>query len=150
VHSFWNKVQKTDTCWEWIGSKNNGGYGKFWFKRKCINSHRFAWLLTYGDIPKGNYVLHHCDNPSCVRPDHLFLGSQRDNMQDMLLKGRGVWGRTSLLGETNPRAKLISDDVLTIRRLFSDGMSQTDIAKQYGMSVMAIHNIVRYKTWKHV
>jgi len=150
MHNFWNKVQKTDACWEWIGSKNNGGYGKFWLNKKCIDSHRVSWMLTYGDIPENKYVLHHCDNPSCVRPDHLFLGSQTDNMQDMLSKGRGTWHGNSMPGESNPRARLTKEDVLKIRQLFSDGMRQTDIAKQYNMSVMAIHSIVRYKTWKHI
>ncbi len=86
---FWNKVNKTDTCWLWTASKfKNKGYGQFGFNGKNTQAHRVAWTITYGEIPKGMYVCHSCDNQSCVRPEHLFLGTPKDNVQDCINKKR--------------------------------------------------------------
>lgn len=86
---FWQKVVKTKTCWLWSASKNDTGYG--WFKRdgRMRGAHRMAYELRRGKIPSGMSVLHRCDTPACVRPAHLFLGTQADNVRDMLAKGRG-------------------------------------------------------------
>jgi hypothetical protein len=98
---FWEKVAKSDGCWLWTGGCSNTGYGAFWLKGQTINAHRIAWLLTSGPIPDGMDVLHRCDaNYSvgdrsyrrCVRPDHLFLGTDKDNMADMVAKGRSASG----------------------------------------------------------
>jgi hypothetical protein len=87
---FWSKVQKTDTCWLWTSTRNPFGYGRvYWRGRMNVRAHRLAWELTYGAIPEGRWVLHSCDTPSCVRPDHLFLGDARTNVADMHAKGRG-------------------------------------------------------------
>lgn len=86
---FWLKVTKTDTCWLWTGRRDKNGYGKV----GAALSHRVFWELHNGHIPDGLYVLHHCDNPPCIRPTHLFLGTQADNVRDMAAKGRGKgWG----------------------------------------------------------
>lgn len=91
---FWQKVKITSECWEWQGYKNANGYG--WIKRSYggvgINylAHRFSYLQVHGSIPKGLSVLHKCDNPACVRPSHLFLGTQVDNLEDMHNKNRYV------------------------------------------------------------
>lgn len=87
---FWDKVdiKGPDDCWEWQRSLNNGGYGRSHFNGKQIKAHRLSFLLTHHEIPEGMLVLHKCDNPKCVNPDHLFLGTHYDNMQDMKAKGR--------------------------------------------------------------
>lgn len=85
---FWRKVKKTDGCWFWMGGRNDDGYGIAIMNGHVCGAHRKAWAITRGPIPEGMQVLHHCDTPSCVRPDHLWLGTQKDNMQDMRRKGR--------------------------------------------------------------
>ena len=85
---FWNKVDKSGACWEWTASKDKDGYGLFHFNRKQVRAHRFAFGLD--NIPKGMAVCHTCDNPGCVNPDHLFLGTNLDNTQDMISKGRNT------------------------------------------------------------
>ena len=89
VQRFWKKVKKSSKCWEWTGSKNRGGYGQIMFRpQELRRAHRVAWELSYGPAPKGLWVLHRCDNRSCVRPKHLFVGDRVDNMQDASRKGR--------------------------------------------------------------
>lgn len=87
---FWSHVNKDGDCWLWTGSLNNHGYGTFGSGEL---SHRISWVFAYGTIPVGLFVLHHCDNPLCIRPEHLFLGTQSDNVRDMLAKGRASWQR---------------------------------------------------------
>lgn len=91
---FWSKVRRSAGCWEWTASRTKRGYGQFLLTTgRPILAHRMVWVLTHGVIPDGLYVCHKCDNPQCVRPDHLFLGSQGDNMRDMSAKGRAnPWG----------------------------------------------------------
>ena len=89
---FWSYVNKGDGCWEWTASRSGKGYGVFFhlgFSGRRTSAHRFSWELHNGPVPAGLHVLHHCDNPSCVRPDHLWLGTQSDNSKDMWNKGRG-------------------------------------------------------------
>lgn len=110
---FWPKVRKTDTCWEWIRCKSPKGYGWFRFNLKrrsvgkktktTIRAHRLSWLLNCGDIPEGLFVLHRCDNPACVRPDHLFLGTIKDNYDDAVSKGRRIPGRNKGLPKHGAR-----------------------------------------------
>lgn len=88
VERFWERVQKDDGCWEWTGATSAAGYGVFGKNTKLWFAHRFSYELSNGPIPDGMFVCHQCDNPRCVRPDHLFLGSHKDNMKDMCLKGR--------------------------------------------------------------
>jgi len=88
LNLFWEKVEKTDACWNWKAFIDYKGYGQFGFKNKVVRSHRVAWELTFGPIPSGLHVLHRCDNRKCVNPAHLFLGTNKDNVNDRELKGR--------------------------------------------------------------
>lgn len=97
---FWSKVSKTDGCWNWIGAKNRKGYGNLKRGERYLNAHRYSWELTNGSIPAGKWVLHKCDNPACVRPEHLFLGDVLVNNRDMWTKGRGK--SPYFIGHDNP------------------------------------------------
>lgn len=91
MQRFFDKVQKTETCWIWTAAiRGKSGYGCLKYRNKIIDAHRVSWMIHYGEIPKGLCVCHHCDNRKCVNPNHLFLGSHKDNMQDCSLKGRIV------------------------------------------------------------
>lgn len=141
---FWPKVEKGDTCWLWQGTRDKKGYGQI--NRGAhtgnIKAHRAAWLLTKGPIPKGLNVLHKCDNPPCVRPDHLFLGTFADNSQDAARKGRLVfqaYPERAPVGERVGGAKLKDVEAQEIRRLYQTGdWSQPQLARRYGVSQAAI------------
>lgn len=139
---FWNQVAKTDTCWLFTGHRNKKtGYGSF-KPRHNMNTrlpHRFVWELTYGLIPHMLSVLHSCDNKICVRPDHLFLGTQWDNVHDAIKKGLFIFG---------PNKKLSTEQVRTIRLHNSNNARQ--LALSYGVSESAIRAIISGRTWKNL
>jgi len=145
LNRFLSKInQQTSTgCWEWIAGKHKFGYGMFWVNGKTIPAHRVAYKLFIGDIPESLSVLHKCDNPTCVNPEHLFLGTQMDNMKDMNSKGR----RKSICGEQLPQTKINSDIVLDIRK---KAQSQRNYATQYNISQSTVGEIQRNLIWKHV
>lgn len=130
VERFWMLVEKTDGCWLWRGGLVRGGYGRFGPKDKtAYRAHRYSWMLAHGEMPESSLdVCHKCDTPACVRPDHLFLGTRRDNMQDARAKGRVNHG------ETHPTAKLTFDQVVEIRRLRAEGHRQQQLADMFGVS----------------
>ena len=152
---FWSKVDKTTgygpngDCWEWKGAKNETGYGIFGIeKKRLIKSHRFSFQLYNGDIPKsddyhGICVLHKCDNPGCVNPAHLFLGTQIDNIKDMTSKGR----RKHAVGEKASSAKLTEAKVRAIR---ADKRGYRKLAKEYGVARQTIAGIKKFVYWKHL
>jgi hypothetical protein len=143
---FWNKVNKTGSCWVWTGSKDKDGYGiQFTLNGQVWKPHRLSYYLTTGVNPQGQVVCHKCDNPACVNPAHLFLGSQYDNIQDMVNKGRHKFGRSP--GESNPSAKLTEQQVLEIRSLPGPNRK---IAAQYGVSKCTIDEIRSGRTWRHL
>lgn len=171
ITRFWYYVDRSDEgCWEWTGSRlkrrNTRTYGVVSFNGKSYSVHRIAWLLCNGEVPDGMYVCHRCDNPGCVRPDHLFIGTPKDNHDDMKQKGRAPRGEMSgrvkhpdrwdrgLKGEAHPNAKLTEKDVHHIRRRFQQitpyRSNSGEIAKDYGVSSSIIRNIGLLKTWTHV
>jgi hypothetical protein len=149
MERFWSKVNKQaeNGCWEWTASKRGRGYGQFKLDGTMATAHRVSWMLEHGPIPAGEgyhgtCVLHRCDNPPCVNPDHLFLGTNADNMRDMAEKGR-----QDAAGESNGRAKLTEADVHAIR---ADNRSPRAIAAEYGVSQNQISLIKNRKRWTHI
>lgn len=141
---FKSKVQAGENdCLNWIGSKYPSGYGSFYFDGRIQPAHRVAWILDGRGDPGDLYVLHHCDNRSCVNPSHLFLGTHQDNMADMDAKGR----RVSTAGESNAKAKLTEADVAEIRRL-KGTVSQRLLAQRFGVSKTAIRYIHQGRNWR--
>lgn len=149
-YRFWQKVNKYTTiygdsgqyptiCWEWCASlKNHYGYGGFRDNGRVILAHRYSWELTYGLIPDNLCVLHKCDNPKCVRPCHLFLGTISDNSIDMFEKNRG-------------NNVLQSKDIIRIRKLYRTGKwTQKELANKYGVARGTVSDIVTKKTWSRI
>jgi hypothetical protein len=142
---FWPRVAFSDGCWEWTGSRDSSGYGQIGFARGVFKTNRVAWNLAFGIIPAGLQVLHRCDNPPCVRPSHLFLGTQADNIADMNAKGRARSG-PQLSGYRSPRACLSEAQVAWIRAEWATGtVMQQTLALQFGVSETTIHRVVRGK-----
>ena len=140
---FWARVHKGTGCWDWLGCVR-GGYGTISYLGKQVQSHRLSYEWSYGQIPYGLWVLHRCDNRSCVRPDHLFLGTPLDNNRDAINKGRNARGSKS------PRAKLNESQVREILRRAESGVSRSDLAIRFGMSYGMIVFILTRRKWKHV
>ena len=145
---FWSKVDKSGDCWEWMGAKMGVGYGAFWYDNKLTGAHRFAYYLERGTIPAGMCVCHHCDNPSCVKFSHLFLGTYSDNLKDAVAKGRVV--SPDNRGTNNGNSRLTINDVHEIRRLRSLGVTHSLLGKMWGISEMHASYIVRRIRWKHI
>jgi hypothetical protein len=139
----WRRVDKTATCWNWLGYKGRDGYGMIRHGHTMKLTHRVSWELQNGPIPDGLYVLHHCDKPACINPEHLFLGTQKDNVDDCRTKGRYA------LGESRTLSKLTEADVRQIRQLHSS-VSQKELAKHYNVHNSVISLVVNRKIWKHV
>jgi hypothetical protein len=146
---FWSRVKKTSGCWEWQGCKNDKGYGQFRVNKILIYAHRFSYELHKGKIPRGKFVCHHCDNPACVNPNHLFCGTNSDNIQDSIKKGRFHYNDSK--GSKNAASKLNEKQVKEIRKLFINKTeTYKEIAKRYGVEQSTIGLILRGKTWTHV
>jgi len=145
---FWSKANKTDTCWIWTAGKSNrkNNYGAFWSESGTVAAHRYAHKLINGPIPKGIQVLHRCDNPPCVRPSHLFLGTNKDNVEDRVRKGR----TGPRCGSFNGNSRLSENKVIQIRRLLLQGIAKTKIAKKYKVSDTCIRHIAQGITWTSV
>lgn len=175
---FWSKVQKSEDpegCWLWTGALNEKGYGFFKVEPKQLKAHRFAYEQFVGPIPEGLQVNHHCDNPACVRPDHLYVGTQQENRQDAVRRGRTATGERNgmytcpesrTLGDRNgqrkhpertargervTRARLKEADIPKIRALLAEGgHTLRAIGERFGVREFAIYAIREGMTWKHV
>ena len=149
---FWLNVNKhDDKCWKWQGAKSVQGYGVLNINRKAFKAHRYSWILHFGEIPNDLFICHKCDNPSCVNPDHLFLGTNSDNMKDMREKGRSCKGEAHAPGEINGQSKLTKKEVIKIRNLYVTGKyTQKHLGELFNVHNSQISNIVRRKHWKHV
>jgi hypothetical protein len=140
---------KANGCWMWLGTdRGSNRYGSITVDGRHVPAHRYAWQLFRGAIPDGLLVCHHCDTPKCVNPDHLFLGTHQDNVDDCKRKGRLRGGtKTPLRGEANVRSKLTSEAVRAIR---ADQRTLLGIAHDYGVSGTLIWRIKRNLIWRHI
>ena len=147
---FWSKVKKSDDgCWIWIGGRGAGGYGKFWIDGRDMTAHRAMLLMTCEqegiDDYRGLLACHHCDNPACVNPKHLYFGTPIQNVMDMVNRGRNA------IGEKNGGAVLTEYDVHQIRELYSTkNTTSRKLAKQFHVGKSTILRVLRGKSWKHL
>jgi hypothetical protein len=153
---FWSKVAKIDddnSCWLWKGTIRKNGYGQFsignpHFGGRTILAHRMAYELAVAPIAPGEQINHHCDNPPCCRPSHLYAGNAQDNMDDIMARGRAV--RYDRSGSSNPRARLTEAEVLEIRRRYNQGDTRSALAAAFGISRGALDHITSGRHWKHL
>lgn len=146
IDLFWSKVDRglPAVCWNWLGGFRSGGYGRFYFQGKDFCAHRLAYELEKGLLPDGYFVCHKCDNPPCCNPDHLFAGTQADNLADMVAKGR------SGKGEKNSQAILTVSAIIEIREQVKSGKSRESLAQKYGVNASTITNIWLADSWQHI
>ena len=158
---FMGKVAKSQSCWIWMASVNKDGYGYFRLGASMAKAHRVSWKIHKGEILGGLSVLHKCDNPSCVNPDHLWLGTQSDNIRDMHEKGRAnkasglkngahIHPERLPRGERNGRSKISGDIVLAIRSMRDSGSMGIEIAKRFNVSPATVSKIIRRESWAHI
>lgn len=175
IQRFWTKVDTSGDCWVWKGGRSPSGYGMFTVKRRNTRAHRVSYMIAHGPIPDGMCVLHRCDNPPCINPKHLFLGTDLDNVRDRDAKGRTATGERNgfrkhpeivprgdshpfrlnpglhVRGERAPSAKLKEAQVREIRRLHQEtGIGKKKLAQMFGVSKPTITSIIRGKTWQHI
>ena len=159
--SFWDHVDigESDECWEWQRSKTPNGYGRLRYtieRNKYTNlyAHRYAWELVNGPIPDGMFILHKCDNPSCVNPSHLYLGTQSDNIRDRVIRGRNGHppeDTPKRVGSQVSVARFKEEEIPVIRDLYASGkISIRGLARKYDVSPSVIHSIIHRVTWKHI
>ena len=140
---------REDGCWMFLGPWNSHGYGHLSYDAHVYRAHRVSWELHKGPIPDNLNVLHKCDNRWCVNPEHLFLGTLKDNADDMRAKGRDSYGDN--FGENNGQAKLTEDEVRQIRQLLSSGQyTQTAIGDMFGVGRGAVKQIKSGRTWRYL
>jgi hypothetical protein len=142
LQHFWEKVQKTDTCWLWTGARLANGYPVLTLYDIVYYAHRVSWCIHHGD-PGNHQVLHRCDVPNCINPHHLFLGTQRDNMQDCKNKGRS--------SQPPHKYKLTEAQVQTIKQIHAAGlMGYRLLGQAYNVDRTTIRNIIKGRRWKHI
>jgi hypothetical protein len=147
MEKFEEKIMRTPTCWAWRGAVNKNGYGGFYFEGRPQTASRVAYKLFVGVIPDGMGVLHRCDNPLCIRPDHLFLGTDKDNAEDRHQKGRDGGIAITSAGESNVKAKLTIEQVEEIR---NSTIRTGILANHYLVHRTTIQRIRSGKGWSNV
>ena len=154
---FWDKVEVAgpDDCWEWTASTDPGGYGRISVgpDRGQTKAHRVSWSIAHGrPVPDGLVVCHRCDNPPCVNPAHLFVGTQAENLADMARKGRAASPPvTPKRGESNPQAVLDGQTVLAIREAYAaGGVTQRELAVSFGVAASTVNRAINGTCWSHV
>lgn len=178
ITRFWSKVDRSGECWTWMAHCSPSGYGQFYpgdrDQPSNVRAHRYSYTITYGPIPDGLCVLHRCDNPPCVRPDHLFLGTNAENTADRHAKGRSARGDRSGLrvhperaargirnarytmpertahGERHGNAKLTEQQAKDILALRTSGRTGYDVASYYGVCAATVSHIWTRRSWKHL
>lgn len=152
LSNFWSKISigEPDECWPWMASRYPDGYGMVGIRNQgrstTMRAHAFALTLATAEDANGRFTLHHCDNPPCCNPAHLYWGNQRQNIKDMDSRGRGK--RVRLVGSKNPRAKLTEESVAELRRLYAEGgWSQQALADKFGVSQQVVSTAIRRVTW---
>jgi predicted XRE-type DNA-binding protein len=152
---FWSKVTPGDPsdCWEWRGARHPSGYGFLYAgslyqgNKRFVRAHRLSWEIHNGaSVPKGLCVLHHCDNPPCVNPAHLYVGDRADNARDRAERNRGKQQH----GETNDNAKLTEAQVREIDELVKGGATQMEVAARFGIKQPQVSRIIRRETWREI
>ena len=141
---FMRMVKKTESCWEWTGAKYTNGYGCFKLGRKLHGAHRVSYVISHGEIPHGLFVCHSCDNKRCVNPEHLFLGTATDNMQDAARKLR------TSVGSRRSTAKLNEGVVLEMRRICRGGVSPDKVGELFGVNRRTAANAATGRTWSRL
>ena len=147
--AFFAKIYKSENCWEWSGSKNPKKYGVAHVNGKQYLAHRLSYEIFFGEIKDGLLVCHTCDNPPCVNPDHLFLGTPSENMIDMVNKKRNKF--PIQYGEDSPHSKLKTKNVLFIREKYSTNrMSISQLSKMFNVSTGTVYDVLKKRTWKNL
>ena len=154
---FWNKVKVTDPegCWIWKAGRYPAGYGEFWLGDRNIGAHVYSYILHFGEVPDGMFVCHSCDHPWCVNPNHLFLGTPKDNTQDMIAKGRQIKIRilgNYKSGEKHHESRFTNEQVQEIRDFYVRGKRGHGLrllAKRYSVHPNTIYSIVNNLSRRH-
>lgn len=136
-------------CIEWVKHINPDGYGMLWFNRGANRSHRVSWIVHNGEIPEGMHVLHKCDNRKCINPEHLFLGTNADNVADKVSKDRQARNNAPK-GEDSGKTILTNDDVLMIKHYIKRGDTYRSLAMLFGVTIGTICNIKKGRSWSHL
>lgn len=145
MERFISKVEKTESCWIWKAGYSGDGYGTFWHNKKQIAAHRASFIFFNGEIPIGLLIRHKCDNSKCVNPEHLELGTVKDNMKDKLDRDRQP------RGSKHNNSKLTEEQIISIRNKYNkSNISYRSLAKEYNVSSPHIINIIKNKCWKHI
>lgn len=154
---FWRYVEKgaATSCWAWLGPRESSGYGVLGVSsggpRRQARATHLALRFGKGvEVPAGLFACHRCDNPGCVNPDHLFIGTHVDNMRDMVAKGRGHGPGAEAVGEKNGHAKLTDADVIEARRRYVAGERSADLAREYGIARSAMRRTLFGQAWTHL